>query len=68
MAQGVGSPMVLDARLLEILRSPLLPDGPPLVQEGDWLVCREGGHRFPVVDGIPHLLPEDAQPLAGATT
>ena len=54
---------MIDPGLLEILRSPLLPDGPPLVEEGDWLVCREGGHRFPVVDGIPHLLPEDAQEI-----
>ena len=54
---------MLDPELLEILRSPLLPDGPPLEQEGDWLVCREAGHKFPVVDGIPHLLPEDAVAL-----
>ena len=54
---------MIDPGLLEILRSPLLPDGPPLVEEGDWLVCREGGHRFPIVDGIPHLLPEDAQEI-----
>lgn len=54
---------MIDAALLEILRCPIHPDGPPFVVEGDRLVCSVGKHAFPVVDGIPHLLPEDAQPL-----
>jgi uncharacterized protein YbaR (Trm112 family) len=27
---------------------------------GEYLVCTAKGHGFRIVDGIPHLLPEDA--------
>ncbi len=50
---------MIDPELLKSLGCPLHPDRPPLREESGHLVCPEG-HRFPVVDGIPHLLPEDA--------
>jgi uncharacterized protein len=53
---------LIDPGLLEILGCPLSPDRPPFRVEGRFLVCTECGHGFPVVDGIPHLLPEDAVP------
>lgn len=51
---------MIDPGLLEILACPLCDDRPPLREEGDFLVCTVCGARFPVVDGIPHLLPESA--------
>jgi uncharacterized protein len=51
---------VIDPDLLSILACPLCDDRPPLREQGDYLVCSRGGHGYPVVDGIPHLLPEDA--------
>ena len=51
---------MIDPGLLEILACPLCEDRPPLREEGDFLVCTVCGSRFPVVDGVPHLLPESA--------
>ncbi|MFH0910980.1 MAG: Trm112 family protein [Planctomycetota bacterium] len=51
----------LDRDLLDILVCPLTRT--PLVQEGDWLVSREAGRRYPIRDGIPVLLIEEAEVL-----
>jgi uncharacterized protein YbaR (Trm112 family) len=51
---------VIDPELLEMLGCPLHPERPPFRLEGEYLVCTAEGHAFPIVDGIPHLLPEDA--------
>ncbi|RYG49472.1 Trm112 family protein [bacterium] len=48
--------------LLAKLANPLHPDRPPVVQKGDYVVCTKTGMGFPIVDGIPHMLPEDAIP------
>lgn len=53
---------MIDPELLKALGNPLEPDRPPLREEGDYLVCTKTGVGFPVVNGIPHLLPEDAIP------
>ncbi len=53
---------MIDPELLKVLGNPLEPDRPPFREEGDYLVCTKTGVGFPVVDGIPHLLPEDAIP------
>jgi uncharacterized protein YbaR (Trm112 family) len=50
---------MIDAAFLAILACPVCDDRPPLRQEDDTLVCTKAGHRFPVKNGIPHLLPED---------
>lgn len=50
---------MIDPELLKLLGNPLEADRPPLLEEGDYLVCSRTGVGFPVVDGIPHLLPED---------
>lgn len=52
----------LDPALLALLACPACPGRPPLRQEGDRLVCDACGRRYPIVDGIPHLLPEAAEP------
>jgi hypothetical protein len=51
--------VVLDPELVAMLANPLEADRPPLVQKGEYLVCTKTGVGFPIVDGIPHLLPED---------
>lgn len=53
---------MIDPKLLDILANPLEPDRPPLRLEGDYLVCTKTGVGFPIIDDIPHLLPEDAIP------
>jgi len=50
---------MIDADFLAILACPICDDRPPLREEGDILVCTRAGHRFPVKDGIPFLMPED---------
>ena len=53
---------MIDPDLLALLANPIHPDRPPLREEGDYLICTVTGVGFPVVNGIPHLLPEDAIP------
>ncbi len=49
----------LDPDFLEMLRCPLTHS--KLRQEGDWLVAEVGGLRYPVREGIPVLLVEEAK-------
>jgi uncharacterized protein len=49
----------LDPELLGILRCPLTRSR--LRQEGDWLIAETGGLAYPVRDGIPVLLMEEAK-------
>ncbi len=51
--------MGVDKELLEILACPL--DHAPVREEGDRLVCSECGRRYPVRDGIPVMLIEEAE-------
>jgi hypothetical protein len=69
-AAGVlgGSPQgqaanLVDPELLRILRCPLTRSS--LRQEGDWLIAEVGGLRYPVQDGLPVMLMEEAQLPAG---
>ena len=54
---------VIDPELLEILRCPLTRSR--LHQEGDWLVAEVGGLRYPVREGFPVMLMEEAKLPAG---
>ena len=38
------------------------------MQKGSFLVCQVDGVGFRVVDGIPHMLPEDAVPAEQVET
>ena len=49
----------LDPMLLETLRCPLTLSR--LRQEGDWLIAETGGLAYPVRDGIPVMLIEEAK-------
>lgn len=60
------SPNQLDPGLLAILRCPLTRS--PLRQDGDFLVAEVGGLRYPVREGIPVMLVEEAELPAGVST
>jgi uncharacterized protein len=53
----------IDPELLELLRCPLT--GSRLRPEGDFLVAEEGGLAYPVRDGFPVMLIEEARLPAG---
>jgi uncharacterized protein YbaR (Trm112 family) len=53
-------PDVIDPFLLELLACPRCEDRPPLTLEDGRLVCAKCQSAYPIVDDIPHLLPEDA--------
>jgi uncharacterized protein len=60
------APKTIDPKLLDILRCPLTRSR--LRVEGDRLVAEKGGLRYPVRDGIPVMLIEEAELPAGVTS
>jgi uncharacterized protein YbaR (Trm112 family) len=50
---------MIDAALLDLLRCPLT--GSRLRQEGDFLIAEAGGLAYPVRDGFPVMLMEEAK-------
>jgi hypothetical protein len=50
---------VIDKELLEILACPLCKTEVRL--EAERLVCTKCGRRYPIRDGIPVMLPEEAE-------
>lgn len=56
----------IDPDLLSLLRCPLTRS--PLRQDGDFLVAEVGGLRYPVRDGIPVMLAEEAHLPPGVQT
>lgn len=54
---------ILDPELIKLLGCPLDEARSPLVQMGDYLVCESCKMGFPIVEGIPQLLPENGVPL-----
>lgn len=57
---------MIDPALLELLACPNCDERPPLRQEGSVLICDACRCAYPIIDDIPHLLPEDAKPLEEA--
>ena len=53
------TPAAIDPQLLELLRCPLT--GSRLRPEGDFLVAEVGGLAYPVRDGFPVMLVEEAR-------
>jgi uncharacterized protein YbaR (Trm112 family) len=51
---------MIDAKLLEILACPACKTAVKL--EETWLVCAQCSRRYPIRDGIPVMLVEEAQP------
>lgn len=54
---------LIDSALVEVLGCPLEESRPKLRLEGAQLICDSCHMAFPIVDGIPHLLPESAIPI-----
>jgi uncharacterized protein len=50
----------IDPKLLEILACPA-PHHAPVVQQDNYLVCTQCGLRFPIRDGIPVMLLDEAE-------
>lgn len=55
-----------DERLLEILVCPLTHSR--LRREGDWLIAERGGIAYPIRDGIPVMLAEEAKLPEGVSS
>jgi len=51
---------MISEELLGILACPF--DKAPVTLEGDRIVCGKCGRRYPVRDGIPVMLVEEAEP------
>ncbi len=49
---------MIDKEFLEILACPV--DKAPVKKEGEEIVCTECGRRYPIKDGIPVMLIEEA--------
>ncbi|MGA9160320.1 MAG: Trm112 family protein [Actinomycetota bacterium] len=61
--------MTLDAELLEILVCPNDRGDLDYQHDPEVLVCRTCGYRYPVRDGIPVMLIDEAEkPATGRTT
>jgi uncharacterized protein YbaR (Trm112 family) len=54
---------MIDPKLLEILACPVCKE--PVKLEADRLVCAKCGRRYPIRDGIPVMLPEEAEQGGG---
>ncbi len=50
----------IDLKLLAILACPADDNRPPLRQDDETLVCDQCGRIYPIRDGIPILLMEEA--------
>ena len=57
--------MSLDPKLLEIIACPKCKGGLELKTDESALVCKACRLAYSVVDDIPNLIVEDAQPLKG---
>jgi uncharacterized protein YbaR (Trm112 family) len=51
---------MIDAKLLEILACPACDERPPVELEGETLVCTVCKRIYPIRDGIPVMLVEEA--------
>lgn len=57
----------VDPKLISLLACPQ-PHHAPVVEDGDALVCTECGARYPVRDGIPIMLIDEAVPADSSLT
>ena len=58
--------MAVDKELLEILACPACKES--IREDGDWLICDKCQKKYPVREGIPVMLIDEAVPLNGADT
>ncbi len=50
---------MIDNELLEILACPACKA--PVIQQGDRIVCTKCGRRYPIKNGIPAMLVDEAE-------
>lgn len=58
---------MISPELLEILACPRCDARPKLDYQDQALICPLCRHRYPIIDGIPHLLVENAIPPEDST-
>jgi len=58
MVEAQGVTHMIDKELLEIMACPACKA--PVVQENDRIVCTSCGRRYPIRDGIPVMLVDEA--------
>jgi uncharacterized protein len=63
MSDETPPPVPVDPRLLEILVCPLTKGPLEYDRARGELISRRAGLAFPVRDGVPIMLPEEARPL-----
>ena len=62
-SEGPRRAVPIDSRLLEILVCPLTKGPLEYDREAGELISRKAGLAFPIRDGIPIMLPEEARKL-----
>tara|TARA_B100001113_G_scaffold302512_1_gene262035 strand:+ start:52 stop:222 length:171 start_codon:yes stop_codon:yes gene_type:complete len=55
--------VVIDKKLLEILVCPVSKEALLYNEETNELVCEKSGLAYPIKDGIPVMLPEEARKI-----
>jgi hypothetical protein len=63
MSETTQAPTPVDPRLLEILVCPVTKGPLEYDRQANELISRKAGLAYPVRDGIPIMLPEEARPL-----
>lgn len=53
----------MDAKLLDILACPICKGPIEYQRDNEWLVCKADRLAYPIRDGIPVMLEEEAQAL-----
>lgn len=61
--QGGASPQRLDSTLLNLLVCPVTRGPLTLDQKTQRLISKQAGLAFPIIDGVPILLVEEAEEL-----
>ena len=63
VTEAASSPRIVDPKLLEILVCPVTRGPLTYDRDAQELISQSAGLAYPVRDGIPIMLPEEARPL-----
>lgn len=66
MTEAAASPRIIDPKLLEILVCPVTRGPLTYDRDAQELISESAGLAYPVRDGIPIMLPDEARPLDDA--
>jgi uncharacterized protein YbaR (Trm112 family) len=59
---------MISPELMDILRCPLDPSNTKVAQQGDRLICERCRLSFPIKDGLPIMVVEEAELPAGCSS